>query len=492
MPFSLEAITSIKSVPAGGRIHVIGVCGVAMAQLAMMLDRRGFKVSGSDKEFYEPMAGLLRSSKVAIRQGYAAANLDASMDLVIIGNAVSRENDEVCAVEKLGLKYSIFPQILNELIIADKRSIVVSGTHGKTTTTAMTAYCLEAMGLQPSYFIGGAVLDLGSSLCDGAGRCSVVEGDEYDSAFFAKVPKFDFYRADALILTSLEHDHADIYPDFAAVSRVFHRKLAGLPDGSTVVACTDDPNVVELLNKLQREGGGRFGLISYGFNAQASCVILDCREVGNYQEVACRLPQGEQVSFRLKIPGAHNARNAAACIAALSCFGLDAEEACSKLANFNGVARRQQVIFEKPFVLIEDFAHHPSAVRETIAAMRARYPGRELWAVFEPRSNTSRRKVFFDQYVTAFKQASKAVLCQVTNRESDKAQELLNVPQLAEGIRKIGTEAESFPNSDAILEYLVKEVPENTVVLVMSNGAFGGLIGKLRQRAGKELSADLI
>ena len=450
-----------------------------MAQMAILLVRRGFIVSGSDKEFYEPMGGLLKRSSVALHQGYAAQNIPADVALVVIGNAVSVGNPEVAAVAERKLRYSLFPKVLAELVIAGKHSIVVAGTHGKSTTSALAAVTLSELGTQPGYFIGGVALDLPSSLDSGVGKFSVVEGDEYDSAFFAKVPKFRFYQPDSLIITSIEFDHADIYPDLEAIKREFSWIVNSMTATGKVICCVDCPTVRELAQ--QWKNSARAKIISYGSQADADYRLYQRSVAKQLQTAIVKDRSGTEQIIELPIPGKHNAQNAVSVFACLVEAGLDPHSVAAAIKKFHGVKRRQEVRKTATITLIEDFAHHPTAVRETVAAIKEWYPGRRLVAVFEPRSTTSQRAVFQDDYLSAFAEASVVVLAQVKQREHEKDKKALDVAGLVEGINEIGIPAQGFPDAAAIRDYLVTEVKAGDVVLVMSNGSFGGLIGMLEQ-----------
>jgi UDP-N-acetylmuramate: L-alanyl-gamma-D-glutamyl-meso-diaminopimelate ligase len=472
--FSTSLITPLREVPPGGRIHVIGVCGVAMAQMAMLLASLGYRVSGSDKEFYEPMGGLLRASSVELHQGYRAENLGPELHLVVIGNAVSRDHPEVEEARRRKLPYSIFPQLLHELCIGERHSIAITGTHGKTTTTALGAFLLSRMGLSPSYFVGGASPDLPETLCRGAGKVSIVEGDEYDSAFFAKVPKFRFYGPATAIVTSIEFDHADIYPNLESIDREFDGLMGIIGESGVAICCIDDPGARRLLERWKGKTDAP-RMITYGTSADAMVRLLRVEQSGSRQLITLRMVSGQDLSAELGIPGLYNARNAAALFAAFEQLGYSVETAAKYLGEFKGVRRRQEIRFDGAVTLIEDFAHHPTAVRETIQGIRARFPGRRLWAVFEPRSNTSRRKVFQADYEQAFDAADRVVLCAVTARSQDSGQELLSVEELVQGIRGRGKSAEALGTAPEVGELLSKEVQKGDVVLLMSNGAFGGL-----------------
>lgn len=478
--FSVEQSAALADVPAGGRVHVIGVCGVAMAQLAVILAEQGYRVSGSDKEFYEPMGSLLERSPVELKRGYAAENVSKDLDLVVIGNAISYGHPEVDAVEKLGLPYTFFPKILHEAVIRGKHSIVVCGTHGKSTTTALIASMLHKMGEDPGYFVGGIAMDLPASLAAGSGSFSVVEGDEYDSAFFAKVPKFAFYAPATAIINAIEYDHADIYPTIDHVKREFDKLVLSMPQGSTALACLDFPIVKELVREWRK--AARCRIVTFGADPEADARLVERRYEGLVQVVRARLPVAGEIELRLPMPGEYNARNALAGVLTAELAGLDVRAAASAISSFKRVKRRQEVRYnEGGAILVEDFAHHPTAVRQTVEAIREIFPKKRLWAVYEPRSNTSRRKVFQDEYVSAFSKADRVILCQVTARSIDTGSELLDVSQLAAEIGASGVDSRTMPDAASIAQHVLAGCGRDDVIVVMSNGSFGGLISSLEE-----------
>ncbi len=473
--FSVKGTTSLHGIKAGGKIHVIGVCGVAMAQLAVELAQRGYAVTGSDKEFYEPMGSLLAASPVKTLTGYAAENVPSDADLVVIGNAISYGNPEVDIVEQKNLPYTCFPQLLEETLISGKHSIVACGTHGKSTTTAMIAGVLRRLETDPSYFVGGIAQDLPDSLHVGSGKFSVVEGDEYDSAFFAKVPKFDFYKPDTCIINAIEYDHADIYPTLESVEKEFIKLVLSVPATGVVYCCVDFESTRRLLPEWRKTAKAK--IVTFGLHESADVRIVERTQDGFVQKVTARLADGSSETFSIPVPGIYNAKNALVTLLVMKSCGLDLSRAKEALAQYKPVKRRQEIRADKNgVVLIEDFAHHPTAVNETILGIREAFPGKKLWAVFEPRSNTSRRKVFQEPYVQAFKNADVAVLCNVTARAIDSGVELIDVAQLAEEIKeKNDIPSSCLPDAQGILDHVFPNLSGNDVVLLMSNGAFGGL-----------------
>lgn len=481
--FSVDRISRIASLRPGARIHVVGAAGVAMGQIAIELRRRGFDVSGSDKDFYEPMGGELARGNVRTIRGYSGANITADIELALIGNVVSYGHPEVLEIERRGTPYTIFPAALAELVIGDRHSIVAAGTHGKSTTAGLIGSTMRSMGLDPAYFVGGVMRDFKESLYVGRGACSVVEGDEYDSAFFAKVPKFTFYKAKTLIITSVEYDHADIYSSLEAVNLEFTKIVESLPADGALIVCVDGQNISRLVKSWR--AASRAPIISYGSSPESDYRIISRRPGGGEQKIIVQGPNAEQFEFSLGIPGEANAKNALAGILAAERAGVSRADFITALRDYHGVKRRQEIRYSgRGIVLIEDFAHHPTAVRETIAAIREFYPGR-LWAVFEPRSNTSRKRIFQKDYVSAFTLADQTILCGVAKRAEDADADLLDVDELSADIQKTGAQSRCLPDPAAIERTLTAEVVQGDVVLLMSNGSFGGLPDSL-SRALKE------
>jgi len=472
--FKTEQMTALKDIPRGGQIHLIGVCGVAMGQLAVELASMGYKVSGSDKEFYEPMGSFLKGSNIEIKKGYAAANVPPNVDLVVIGNTVSYGHPEVAVIEERSLPYTCFPRLLCESIIAGKLSIVIAGTHGKSTTTAMTTTILRAAGSDPSYFVGGVIAGFDTSLHRGEGNISVVEGDEYDDVFFSKKAKFTHYSPDTFVINAIEYDHADLYPNIESIKDAFRSGVSLIPQDGKLVACIDFPIVKEMLAEWRKSL--KCNIITFGVDAAADYRIASRQTHGFAQNVQVKVSAGTVFSFSLPAIGEYNARNALAAIIVTSLNGLSLEQATEALKNFQTVKRRQEVRFDRAgIVLIEDFAHHPTAVYAILSGVRDAYPDKKIWAVFEARSNTSRRKVFERNYLQSFSAADQAIIAEVVARELDTGQELIDVHELAESVSKSGVPCQVLPDAQTIATNLMENVSSNDVIVVMSNGSFGGL-----------------
>jgi UDP-N-acetylmuramate: L-alanyl-gamma-D-glutamyl-meso-diaminopimelate ligase len=458
---------------AARRIHLIAICGVAMSALAGMLKQRGYDVSGSDENVYPPISTLLERLGIAIRPGFRADNLADRPDLVIVGNKVSRTNPEVEALLARDIPYVSLPQALAELFIADRRSVVVAGTHGKTTSTALLAWVLEQAGRYPSVMVGGDALNFGGNYKLGEGDCFVIEGDEYDTAFFDKGPKFLHYRPQALLLTAVEFDHADIYRDLEHVKDAFRRLVALLPPAAPLAVAADFPHARDVAKRHN-------GIITFGLGAEWQATNL--RDNGTHTVFDVVHGGTAEGTAHIQQPGGINARNALGVFVMARALGLQSSEILPGLASFRGVARRQELVGEfRGVTLVDDFAHHPTAVAGVIAAVRLRYPRRRLWAVFEPRSNTSRRKVFQREYVRAFAAADEVIVGSVFHKDTDQvaADDLFSPEQLVADLHARGTHARALADIEAIRATLIGEARAGDVILLMSNGSFGGLRGML-------------
>ncbi len=458
-------------------VHLIAACGVGMASLAGMLKEIGCRVTGSDANVYPPMSTQLERLGIRLASPYAAGNIPGDADLVIVGNAVSRDNPECVEAARRGLPTLSMPQAVADYFIRGKESVVVAGTHGKTTTTSLMAWALFALGEDPSFLVGGVPTNFPVSYRVGGGRHFVVEGDEYDTAYFDKGPKFLHYLPKVVLLTSIEFDHADIYRDLAHLKESFRKLVAIVPPDGLLVACADYPDVIELaaLARCRVVRYGRAGTVPGG----ESWTVRMLGENGEFTRF--RMENGsEGHEYALRLPGAHNAANAAAVAIALRHYGYPPARIAEALAGFSGVRRRQEVVGEYGGVLVvDDFAHHPTAVRETIGAIRSRFPGRPVTAVFEPRSNTSRRKVFQKEFAEALAGADAVVLAGVFGAEKLPPAERMDPRQVVAAIARAGRPASYIEDVDRIVEHLAAAARPGDLVLVMSNGGFGGIQGKL-------------
>lgn len=452
------------------KVHMIAVCGVGMSALASLLREAGHTVTGSDDQAYPPASTVLRALGVTVSTGWEPRRLDGA-DLVVCGNAVTRDNPEARAARERDLRTVSFPQALEELFLVGRRPLVVAGTHGKTTSASMLAFVLERCGRDPGWLIGGAPRDLPASARLGGSPWFVVEGDEYDSAYFDKEAKFLHYRPDILLLNAIEFDHADIYRDLDAVKGAFRKLLALTPPGAPLVACGDFPHVLDVL------AGSPASIRQFGLGDHNPWRVSDLADDG---VTRFRIREGgrEVCEVSLRAPGPINARNALGVLLVAREAGVSWSAGAKALGEFRGVRRRQEVVGEAGGItVVDDFAHHPTAVAGTLAALRLRYPGRRLRAVFEPRSNTSRRRVFQDEFAAALATADEAVLAAVFAKQNDPIPEAerLSPATLVDEIARRGTPARTIDGVPAIRDYLVESARAGDVIVIMSNGAFGGL-----------------
>ncbi|MDR3736169.1 MAG: UDP-N-acetylmuramate:L-alanyl-gamma-D-glutamyl-meso-diaminopimelate ligase [Acidobacteriaceae bacterium] len=463
----------------GRHIYLIGICGTAMASLAGMLRLRGHRVSGSDAAAYPPMSDLLAELGIHMAQPYAEANLQPRPDLVIVGNAISRGNVELEYVLDQRIPFCSLAEVIHDEFLVGRDSFVVAGTHGKTTTTSMLAWIFEVASrndakFAPSFLVGGVAENFGSSFALRATKPFVLEGDEYDTAFFDKGPKFLHYFPDAAILTHVEFDHADIYKDLDAVKTAFKRFVNLIPRRGRVVAFDDSENVSECVArafcKVER----------YGKKPDSYWRVIDVQHEGGLTHWRLLRDREEFAALELPLAGEHNAMNATAAAALAAGEGISAATIAEALATFRSVKRRLEVrAVVGGVTVIDDFAHHPTAIRETLRALRSSYPGKRLWAVLEPRSNTLRRNVFEHELRDSLALADKVVLAAVFKSENIPAAERLAPEHVVTALNATGTTAVLLPDADAIVDYMVPLLESGDVVAVLSNGGFGGIYEKL-------------
>lgn len=458
------------------RIHLVGVAGTGMGAFAGMLKTAGYAVTGSDENVYPPMSDMLRRWGIEVFTPYAAENLDrARPDLVIIGNVIRQMNPEATAVRERGLPQMSFPAAFGSLVIGQRHSIVIAGTHGKTTTAALMAHVLVEGGLDPTFLVGGVTINYGGNYRLGGGDYVVVEGDEYDTAYFDKGPKFLHYRARTALLTSVEFDHADIYRDVPHYESAYERFCATMPREGWIGVSAAYPRAVEI---ARRHAPGT--VVTYAVKHDADYRGHDVQFGPEGARFTVHGPVGERVPLLLPMSGWHNVENAVGVFAAARSLGLSADTIARGLATFCGVKRRQEVRGEIDGVLvIEDFAHHPTAVRETIEGIRQRYPERRLWAVFEPRSNTSRRNIHQAEYTTAFDGADVVTIRMPEPHDKVPADQQLDVVAIVRGLRAHGVEADARADVGELVQLVSSGARAGDVILVMSNGAFGGFIPRL-------------
>ena len=467
-------------------IHLSGICGTAMASLAGLLQLQGHRITGSDKASYPPMSDLLGEFGISIMEPYAEANLEPAPDLVVIGNALSRGNPEIERVLDERIPFTSMAALLREEFLVGRESLVVAGTHGKTTTTSMLAWIYQVAArenpaLEPSFMIGGVAENFGSSFQLRPMRTFIVEGDEYDTAFFDKGPKFLHYFPDALILTHVEFDHADIYADLDAVKTAFKRLVNLVPRRGLIVAYDGNANVSECvaraLCRVER----------YGFSETSDWRIQNLRHEDGLTRWEVWHAGALWAELEMSLAGEHNALNATAAAALAFGQGVCKEAICTAMASFKSVKRRLEIRAQIGGVtIIDDFAHHPTAIRETLRALRSVYPNARLWAVLEPRSNTLRRKVLQADLVASLRLADRVVMAGVYQQQRIPEDERLHPEDVVEALNASGITAELHPDVDAIVNSIAPQLRSGDVVAILSNGGFDGIYEKLPARL-KEL-----
>ncbi|MGV8073978.1 MAG: UDP-N-acetylmuramate--L-alanine ligase [Syntrophobacteraceae bacterium] len=457
-------------------VYMMGIGGIAMGTLATMLKEKGFHVVGSDINLYPPMSTHLEAMQIPVFQGYRAENLiESAPDIVIIGNVIRRDNPEAGYTLESGLPYLSMPQAIDRFFLTKHKTIVAAGTHGKSTTSSLMAWVLTHAGMDPSAFIGAFLIDWQQSCRLGNGPYMVLEGDEYDTAFFDKGPKFLHYRPHIGILTGIEFDHADIFANFDAVLDAFKRYVLLIPPEGRLIINADDPNCIA----LSRQCRGK--VISYGTSEHADWRLLNINFSAEKVIIDYWNPETKrQESLVSKMPGRHNAYNALAVTAAASVAGLPPDKVQAALLDFKGITRRQEIVGEcRGILVMDDFAHHPTAVRETVQAMRLFYPARRIIAAFEPRTNSSRRRVFQDDYASAFDHADCTCIKEPPALAAIPEDERLNTLQLVDEIGKRQKEAHYFKDVESLIAFLVPYCRSGDLVLCMSNGSFDGLHQRL-------------
>ena len=458
------------------RVHIIGICGTATATLAAMLRHKGFHVRGSDQDVYPPMSEFLSSEDIEALSGYRPEHITGDLDFVVVGNAISRGNAELEEVLDRKIRYCSLPEAIREHFLWGSRSIVIAGTHGKTTTTALAGWVLTDAGMDPSVFVGGIARnfgDHGSSYRLGQGRDFVIEGDEYDSAFFDKTAKFLKYLPDIAVVNNVEFDHADVYADVESVTLAF-RRLANLVPRRGLLLLGADNTRARGLAAAAKSRVETFGT-SEGLDWQAH----DLESLGASTRFKVRRAGAPYGTFDVPLAGAHNVRNATAAIAVAADIGIAAQRIAEGLRRFAGVKRRLEVVGTARGVTVyDDFAHHPTAVAETLAGLRAANPDARIWAVFEPRSASSCRRIFQDDFARAFGSATEVLIAPVFRSALPEA-ERLSVPQLVRDLTGRGQAAREAGSLDDIITAIVREHRSGDLVVLMSNGGFGGIHQKL-------------
>jgi UDP-N-acetylmuramate: L-alanyl-gamma-D-glutamyl-meso-diaminopimelate ligase len=447
-----------------------------MASLAGLLKQRGLKVTGSDAAAYPPMSDFLAQQNIPLAQPYAVENLKPRPDVVVVGNAISRGNVELEHVMNERIPLKSMAQVIHEEFLVGREVLAVAGTHGKTTTTSMLSWIFEFAGLKPSFLIGGIAENFGSSYALRPTKHFIIEGDEYDTAFFDKGPKFLHYFPDAVILTSVEFDHADIYKDLDAVKTAFKRLVNLVPGRGKIIAHDASENLDEVLAKafcpVER----------YGFSEHAFWRISDVK----YEPARTRWKVARErepwAEFDFALAGEYNVLNATAAAAMAHRTGIAVEAIAEALRTFKSVKRRLEVKAEVGGVtIIDDFAHHPTAIAETLKALRSRYAGRRLWAVLEPRSNTLRRRIFEKELAQSLAMADEVVIASIFKPEAIVEDERLRVEAVAKGVTKLGKKSRELADADAIVKAITPELKSGDVVAILSNGGFGNIYEKLPQ-----------
>ncbi len=463
------------------RIHLLGIGGSAMAPVAGMLKERGYHVTGSDAGVYPPASTLLSSLGISWFEKFSAENLKPSPDLVVVGNVIARGNPEIEFVLNEKIPYRSMAQILEELFLPGHESLVVTGTHGKTTTTAMLAWMFQVAGRRPNFLVGGVAENFGKSYGLGGGEEFILEGDEYETAFFDRGPKFFHYHPDNLIITSVEFDHADIYSDLAAIELQFRRLVNLVPQRGRVVIWGDREASGSAIRRASERA--LCPVETYGFDPENDWIAGDVNIANDATEFRIAHRRKEIARVRMDAFGRHNVLNALAAAAIASGHGIQGGMIEQALATFRNVRRRMDIKGEERGVLVvDDFAHHPTAIRATLEAARARWPGRRMWAAFEPRSNSMRRKVFEATLPDALSIADAVVLGAV-HRAKEIGDEKRFAPEsVVAGVRAKGRIAEALSSADGIADYISGHSREGDVVIVMSNGSFDGLCDKLLEK----------
>jgi len=469
-------VTELRNVK---RVYLIGICGTAMASLAGMLKERGYEVGGSDEHVYPPMSTYLERLGIPILEGYTKQHLETFRpDVVVIGNVASPTNAEAAATLEMDLPYISMPEAIYHLFIAGKHSIVISGTHGKTTTTSLMAWLLEAAGRDPSMVVGGIPVNFNQNFKLGNGRDFVIEGDEYNTSFFDKGPKFLHYHANTLLLNNIEFDHADIYADLDAIIAAFRKAVVQVKPGDIIVANGDDANVMS----LRAAAKGRW--LTFGWDPKRDIYATDVEYTPETTAFTAWWEGKEWFRFRSTLSGKHNILNALADAAIARLRGLSAEEIQKGLESFKGIKRRMEVRgIERGVTVIDDFAHHPTAIATTLNGARRSYPGRRIWALFEPRSISSSRKEFENGYVGAFHEADRVIIGPIFHKaryeERYGLDKMMSVDSILDALKHDGIEGEHIDDFDELARHVAKEAGEGDVVVVMSSGAFGGVHEKI-------------
>jgi UDP-N-acetylmuramate: L-alanyl-gamma-D-glutamyl-meso-diaminopimelate ligase len=457
-------------------IHLTAIGGVGMVATAGLLTELGHRVSGSDLEVYPPASDELARLGVPVARGYRAENLSPRPDLVVIGNTIPATNPEAIAARRQGIPTLSMPEALAEFCLTERTPLVIAGTHGKTTSASFLAWVLRTAGREPGYFIGGAPRDLPSGYALGRGREFVLEGDEYDTAYFDKGPKFLHYRPEAVVLTAVEFDHADIYRDLAHVKQSFARLLEILPATAPLLVCGDFPEAIDVV----RSSGRAF--VTFGEGAACDWRVEELADSPSGLRFSAVGPT-ERIALESPLLGAMNARNLLGVAALARTLGVDRDAVRAAAASFHGVRRRQEVVARGEATLIDDFAHHPTAIAATLAAVRSRFPAARIWALFDPRSNTTRRRVFQREIARSLAMADRVAIGPVHDVGRIEASERFSPEEAVRDIAAAGRVAFAAREHAELAAAVIADLAPGDVVVTLSNGAFGGIVARLEREA---------
>jgi UDP-N-acetylmuramate: L-alanyl-gamma-D-glutamyl-meso-diaminopimelate ligase len=464
----------LHNLPRNAHIHLMGICGVGMSSLAGMLTKKGYTITGSDQNTYPPISTFLENLSIRVKKGYSPSNLHPRPDLVIVGNVITKDNPEAEELLKHNIPYLSMPQALRKFAMEGKKSIVIAGTHGKTTTSALTAWILEVARTNPSFMIGGIAKNFERNFKLGSGPYFVIEGDEYDTAFFDKGPKFLHYDPYVAAITSIEFDHADIYTGIEEIKDSFSRLIELVPEGGALCINGGDPILGDLIKRAQCP------LFSFAVQRDADFTLRDRASQNGRTTFTIERNGEEYLRVATDLLGNHNLSNILAAIAISSLIGIPRETIAEAIESFKGVKRRLEFLAEhNGITVIDDFAHHPTSVRETIAAVKGFYKNRRLIAVFEPRSNSSRRNIFQAAYASSFDDADLVILPEPPMMDKIPLGERFSSAKLAHDLNERDVEAHHFQNNDALLDGLLALARQGDVILIMSNGAFDNIQQRL-------------
>ena len=465
------------TISPGGHIHLMGICGVAMSSIAGMLKEKGYTITGSDHNMYPPISTFLKKLSIPVEKGYSPSNLRPAPDLVIVGNVITKDNPEAAELMRIGVPYLSMPQALKNFAFDKKKSIVVAGTHGKTTTSALIAWILEVAGMEPSFMIGGIAKNFNSNFKSNEGSYFVIEGDEYDTAFFDKGPKFMHYNPYITVITSIEFDHADIYKDLKEIKTSFENLVEIIPVDGLLCVNRDDPGILDTIKQA------RCSLTTYAISREANLKIGH-KMISKEKTHLTVLKESEPfLNLVTDLYGEYNFSNILAAVSVAHYLGVNDEIIFKAIETFTGVKRRLDKLGEVNDVLIiDDFAHHPTAVRETIKAVKGHYKSRRVVAVFEPRSNSSRRNIFQEAYAASFNDADLVIIPEPPMMSKIPLQERFSPYRLVNDLRKRGIESHYFSNTNDLFNGLLALTKKGDVILFMSNGAFDNIQERFFQR----------